>query len=254
VYFIPALLEDNAIGNAADPDYEANLMNRDAEIARGVRWGDWSVFAGQAFPSWTKERMTCKPFLIPDHWPRWRALDYGYVHPWVAGWATMDPATKRLYIYRAVEKSELTDTQQAALMNAMTPPDEKITVTYASPDMWARKTQGQKVFTSVDEYKDEGVILTKADNARLNGKQKIDRLLFDAMDGRPMIQIFEDYYPVFNCMETLVRDDKNPEDVKKVDGDDAFDMLRYILTNLKQPENKPQGKAAAHPAQGSRAI
>jgi hypothetical protein len=253
VYFIPAYLEDNAIGNAADPEYENRLMQRDAEIARALRKGDWSIFAGQAFPSWTKERIACKPFEIPEHWPRWDGLDYGFVHPWVAGWATVDPATKRLYVYRAVKKSELTDTQQASLMNSMTPPDERITVTYASPDMWARKTQGNKVFTSVDEYKAEGIILTRADNDRLNGKRKIDRLLFDAMDGKPMIQVFEPYYEVFNCMETLVRDDKNPEDVKKVDGDDPYDMLRYLLTNINRPANDNK-KQENHPLRSVKGL
>ena len=258
IYFIPAYLEDNAIGVSADPEYESRLMERDPEIARALRFGDWSMFAGQAFPSWTKERVACKPFEIPDHWPKWRGLDYGFVHPWVAGWATINPATKRLYVYRAVAKSELTDTQQAALMTAMTDQSERITVTYASPDMWARKTQGNKVFSSVDEYKAEGVILTRADNDRLNGKRKIDRLLFDALadDGksfRPMIQVFEPYYDVFKCMTTLVRDTHNPEDVKKVDGDDPFDMLKYLLTNMNQPEKKPQGKNQ-NPAKGVSAI
>lgn len=253
IYFIPAYLEDNQIGVSADPEYEDRLMQRDAEIARALRKGDWSVFAGQVFPSWTKERVACKPFPIPEHWPRWRALDYGFVHPWVAGWATVNPATKRLYVYRAVSKSELTDTQQAALMNVMTPPDEKITVTYASPDMWARKTKGAKVFTSVDEYKAEGVLLTRADNDRLGGKRKIDRLLFDAMDGLPMIQVFEDYYDVFKCMTTLVRDKDNPEDVLKVDGDDPYDMLRYLLTNINQPDKKAQTKQE-HPLKGVKSI
>lgn len=250
VFFIPAFLEDNAIGVSADPEYEDRLMQRDHEIARALRHGDWSIFAGQAFPGWTRDRIACKPFQIPDHWPKWRALDYGFVHPWVGGWATIDPTTKRLYVYRAVAKSELTDTQQAALMNAMTPPDERITVTYASPDMWARKTVGTKVFTSIDEYKAEGVILTKADNDRLNGKRKIDRLLFDALDGKPMIQVFEPYYDVFSCMTTLLRDGKNPEDVKKVDGDDPFDMLKYLLTNMNQPENKPKSGSNNHPGRG----
>jgi len=252
-YFIPAFLEDNKIGVAADPGYEERLMQRDAEIARALRYGDWTVFAGQAFPSWTRNRVACKPFEIPEHWPKWRALDYGFVHPWVAGWGTVDPTTKRLYVYRGVMKNELTDTQQAALMNSMTPPDERMTVTYASPDMWARKTQGNKVFTSIDEYKAEGVLLTRADDNRLNGKRKIDRLLFDALDGKPMIQVFEPYYDIFKCMTTLVRDDHNPEDVKKVDGDDPYDMLRYLLTNMNQPENKPQGKSR-HPAEGNKAL
>jgi hypothetical protein len=252
-YFIPAFLEDNQIGTARDPGYEGRLMERDAEVARALRQGDWTIFAGQAFPLWTKDRIACPPFEIPEHWPKWRALDYGFVHPFVCAWFTVDPATRRLYIYRAVMKSDLTDTQQAVLINEMTPADETINHTYASPDMWARKTQGRKVFTSVDEYRDEGVMLTRADDNRLSGKRKIDRLLFDAMDNKPMIQVFEPYYPIFRCMTTLIRDDSNPEDVQKVDGDDPYDMLRYGLTNTKQPENKPN-EQVKHPLAGVRGI
>jgi hypothetical protein len=154
-----------------------------------------------------------------------------------------------------VLKDGLTDTEQARLMNDMTPPDEKITATFASPDMWARKTSGTKIFTSVDEYKTEGIILTRADDNRLNGKRKIDRLLMDMMDGMPSIQIFEPYYDVFRCMTTLVRDDKNPEDVRKVDGDDPYDMLRYGLTNHNQKErNDSASQRFSHPLRGDNNI
>lgn len=264
IYFLLALLEDNQIGVAADPEYEDRLMQRNAEIARALRWADWSIFAGQAFPAWTKERVACKPFEIPQHWAKWRAMDYGFIHPAVMGWFTVNPKSQRVYVYRAVQVSNLSDEQQADLMNNMSPPDERYTVTYASPDMWASsaKKSGGRILTSVDEFKERGIILTRADNDRVNGVRKIDRLLFDGQDdehskgGRPMIQVFENYYDVFKCMETLVREDaqqgKNPEDVKKVDGDDPFDMLKYGLTNMKQPEQKNGDARKVHPAKGMR--
>ena len=110
----------------------------------------------------------------------------------------------------------------------------------------------------MDEFKAKGIILTRADNDRVNGVRKIDRLLFDGPDGLPMIQVFEEYYDVFRCMETLVREDamkgKNPEDVKKVDGDDAFDMLKYGLTNINQTPRKEGQAKPAHPARGIRSL
>ena len=259
VYFLPALLEDNQIGVAADPEYEERLMQRNAEIARALRFGDWSIFAGQAFPSWTKERVACKPFEIPAHWAKWRAMDYGFIHPAAMGWFTVDPKTQRLYIYRGVRVSNLSDEQQADLMNNMSPPEERYTVNYAGPDMWASTAKKSgKIRTSVDEFKEKGIILTRADNDRVNGVRKIDRLLFDGPDGLPMIQVFENYYDVFKCMETLVREDaqqgKNPEDVKKVDGDDPFDMLKYGLTNMKQPQQKNGQAMKTHPAKGMSSI
>lgn len=231
VYFIPAFLEDNQIGVARDPGYEERLMQRDPEVAKALRFGDWSVFAGQMFPLWVKERMICEPFDIPIFWPRWRASDYGLTHPWAAGWFTMDPDTKRIYVYRAIKQSGLTDRQQARIMQQMTPPEEQISGTYAGHDYWAKSGKGERVTTSVDEYRAEGIHLTKADTDRLNGVRKIQRLLVDMPDGKPGFQIFAPYYDVFGCMVSLIRDPHNPEDVKKVDGDDAYDMLKYGLTN-----------------------
>ena len=233
VYFIPAFLEDNAIGVARDPGYEDRLMQRDPQVAKALRWGDWSIFAGQMFPLWIEDRIACPDFDIPAWWPKWRALDYGLAHPFTCGWFTKDVQKNRIYIYLAVLQSGLTDTQQARLIKELTPPAEQISITYASPDMWSRKTAGTRIFTSVDEYKDEGVILTKADNDRLDGVRKIHRLLQDQPDDKPGIQVFSTYFGIFSCMATLVRAKNNLEDVEKVDGDDAFDMLKYGLTNTK---------------------
>lgn len=255
VYFIPAFLEDNQIGVSRDPGYEERLMQRDPEVARALRYGDWSIFAGQMFGTWIKDRMSCPEFDIPEWWPKWRAVDYGFDHPWTCGWLTLDPDKKRVYVYRAVLQSGLTDTQQARVIREMTPPEERIPFTYASPDMWARKTAGNKVFTTVDEYRSEGVFLTQADNDRLGGVRKIHRLLVDLPDGMPGLQIFEPYYPVFKCMESLVRSKTNPEDVEKVDGDDAFDMLKYGLTNTNPPARKPgDGPKRNNPLKGMRSL
>jgi len=230
-YFIPAFLEDNQIGVVRDPEYENRLMKRDPEIARALRYGDWSIFAGQAFPRWTKERIAVAHFDIHPTWPKWRAVDYGFTHPCAAGWFTMNLDNKRIYVYRAFKESGLTDKRQARKINQLTLPDENIPFTYASPDMWGKKNVDNKVTTAADQYKDEKIILYRADDHRINGKRKLDRLLADLPDGKPGLQVFDEYFRVFDSMPTLVRNERNPEDVLKVDGDDDYDMLRYGLTN-----------------------
>lgn len=243
IFFIPAFLEDNQIGVSRDPGYEDRLMQRDPQIARALRYGDWTIFAGQAFPTWTRERIACAPFDIPDWWPKWRALDIGFVHPAAGGWLTMDPDKGRYFVYRALLKSGLTDRRLAVLMKEMTPAGEGITHNYASPDMWNRKNVDDKVTTSADQFAEEGIHLTRADNDRRSGKRKIDRLLVDLPDDRPAIQVFEPYYEIFACMGTLVRSKGDPEDVEKVEGDDAYDMLRYGLSNLKPArKQEPRGR------------
>ena len=241
-YFIPALLEDNQIGVARDPGYEERLMQRDPEIAKALRWGDWTIFAGQMFPQWRREKIACTPFEIPTTWPKWRALDYGFTHPFSAGWFTVNPQTERVYVYRAFKQSGLSDEAQANMLRDLTPPTEQVNITYASPDMWARKSAELRVFTAVDVFTKKGVHLAKADNDRARGVQKIQNLLMPKLDGLPGLQVFENFYDVFNCMTTLVRDARNVNDVLKVDGDDAFDMLKYGLTNVSVMKEKTEQK------------
>jgi len=62
--FIPAFIQDNQIGVSRDPNYEARLMARDALVGKALLEGDWTVFAGQAFASWsyTDTRWTTRIF------------------------------------------------------------------------------------------------------------------------------------------------------------------------------------------------
>lgn len=243
--FVPAFLEDNPIGLERDPEYPNRLEARDPEVARALRFGDWSVFEGQAFPQWSRERHVIHPFMIPETWARWRSVDYGLVHPMCALWFAEEPDTGRLYVYRELHQSNLTDTQQARRILSLTPPEERIWFTYASPDMWSKKTVQDIITTSADEYMGEGVALTRADNDRLSGKRKIDRLLANGPDGKPMLQIFSTCTALIGTMPLLVRDEKRPEDVMKMDGDDAYDSLRYGLTSVagKKRKKKKQQKA-----------
>lgn len=249
-YFIPAFVEDNPIGLGRDPEYVERLEQRDPEIARALRYGDWTVFAGQAFRTWSRARHVVEPFEIDPTFTRWVSLDYGFVHPWVAYWWAKDPNNGRLYIYREAYYSGLTDRQQARKIKDMTAPDEQISFYFASPDMWARKNVANVVTTSADEYRQEGIVLTRADNDRLSGKRKIDRLLVDLPDGKPGIQVFDTCKNLTRVMPILVRAEKDPEDVEKVDGDDPYDAMRYGLTNTRVGSQKKKAEPSPMAAIG----
>ncbi len=230
--FLPAFLEDNPIGLERDPEYPDRLEARDPMVARALRYGDWLVFAGQAFPHWSRAKHVVEPFLIPENWPLWRGTDYGFAHPSVTYWFAQDPDTGRVVVYREMVQKEQTDRQQARNIDRFTPMDERIWFTYASPDMWARKNVKDFVTTSAEEYAAEGVILTKAINDRLQGKRNIDRALANGSDGKPMLQVFSTCTALIRNMPLLVRDKTHPEDVMKMDGDDPYDALRYGLSNM----------------------
>jgi hypothetical protein len=226
----------------AAPEYIRYLQGLTGPLAKAWRDGDLDAFEGMALPDWRPDDHVIAPFEIPYGWTRWRAIDYGFVHPFVCGWFAKDPANGRIIVYRVVRHQFLSDKFQALTILESTTPLEKIDITYASPDMWRRQAgdKGQ-VTTPADNYKDAGLMLTRADDDRINGKRKLHSQLADLPDGRPGLQIFSTCTSLIECLPSLVSDPHNPEDALKVDcdpatglgGDDEYDMLRYGLTNTK---------------------
>jgi len=255
VVFLPAFIQDNRIGLDRDPFYVDKLRKRNPVVARALLDGDWEAFEGQAFPELRYDQHVLeKPVLIQDHWPKWRAIDWGRVHPWVAGWFTRDVDTDRVYVYRMLRHSGLTDKQQAVLLRESTPDTEIISHTYAGHDLWGKKTIADKVLTTADEYADNGVMLSRADIARVSGKVKLHQLLAIKPDGSPGLQFFPNCAGIYECMVTLILDENNPEDVLKVDGDDEYDMLRYGCTNLKSEYVPEEQEPVENQLQGVKGL
>jgi hypothetical protein len=98
--------------------------------------------------------------------------------------------------------------------------------------MFAKKTAGDIVTSTADEYAKEGVPLTPADNDRISGKRKIHRLFRPIADGRPGLIIFETCVNLIRTLPTLPLDERNPEDIDTNAEDHLYDALRYGLTNL----------------------
>lgn len=228
-----------------NPEYQTWLDGLTGPLRKAWRDGDWDAFAGMAFPDWNHERHIIRLkdcFDIPYHWPKWRAVDWGYAAPFSCMWKAKNPDTKRQYTYREVYLAGMTDQQQAELIKSNTPPSEQINITYADPSMWTRKNQDGKVFSTADEYQKAGVTLTKADNDRKSGIRKMHNALADIGDGDPGWQVFENCPHLIEQMEGLALKE-GTEDVADEQEDHAFDADRYGFTNessIKEP--KPQQK------------
>lgn len=230
--FIFSTYKDNAFLNQ---DYREYLENLKGPLGRAWRDGDWDVFEGQAFPAWSYDshviRMADFP-EIPEHWVKWRAIDWGSAAPFCCLWFTKEPDSGRVLMYRELYQANLTVPQQARMIQDMTPPTEKISVTYADPSMWARNTIRDQVTSTADEYARLGVPLVKADNDRLSGKRKVDELLADLPDAEPGLKVRENCENFIRTFPVLTRDDLNPEDINTDEEDHAYDALRYGLSNI----------------------
>jgi hypothetical protein len=227
--YIQALPKDNPYLPAS---YWEALETLPEPLRSAWLLGDWSIFAGQALSSWRPEKHVIPPRELPSHWPRWRSIDWGYAKPWCCLWWAKDPDLNRMYIYREAYEVQLTDSQQARIIKEMTPPTEKISITYADPSMWAKKNVKNLVTSTAQEYQEEGVVLTRADNDRLSGKRKLDRALAPLPDGLPGLQVFNTCYNTVRTLPALPSDPNNPEDVDTRADDHPYDTLRYGLTNV----------------------
>lgn len=235
--FIPSTYRDNAFLN---PEYKTWLEGLAGPLGKAWRDGDFDVFEGQAFPAWDYEIHVVPMFEIPEHWMRWRAIDWGFAAPMCCLWFAKDPDTKRIIVYRELYRTQLTVPQQAGYILDYTPPLEKIMFTYADPAMWSRKTVGNRVISTADEYKDAGILLTQADNDRLTGKRKVDALLSNQLDGKPGLLIFENCENLIRTLPALTFDTNRIEDVDTEQEDHAYDTLKYGLTNYKLPQPTQQ--------------
>jgi PBSX family phage terminase large subunit len=234
-----------------NPEYEQWLDSLTGALRAAWRDGDWDAFAGMSFPMWNYEQHVIKSFDIPHDWPRWRAIDEGFAAPFCCLWFARDPYTRRIYVYRELYQAELTLEQQAQRILDMTQPNERIMFTYADPAMQQRKNRKGQVYSAFDEYRDNGIILTPADNDRISGKRKIDQLLSIQQDGEPGLQIFDHCRHVIEQLGNLARDKINPEDVDTTAEDHAYDALRYGQTNERRTQAAPkQHEEFRHPLAG----
>jgi hypothetical protein len=253
VYFIPAFIEDNVIGLERDPQYGVRLAQRDPEVARALLKGDWTIFAGQAFPQWRYDKHVTPYQELPPEWPMWRSMDYGWGHPFVTYWWKQNPLNGRRYLIRELAGIHMTDPEIIQAIKTASLPDERILFNFASPDMWAAQRADKVPTTAAQNFMQAGIILTRADDSRIPGKMKINNLLADLPDGQPGLVVFDTCPQLIKLMPTLVRDKLHAEDVKKFDaaegkfnGDDPYDAMRYGLTNYTLPQNMQPKRQPKH--------
>jgi len=249
-YFIPAYMSDNEIGMKRDPDYEKRLRQRDPDLAEALITGDWGVFSGQAFRQFDPAIHTCEPFEIPKHFPKWRAVDWGSYDPFCCLWFARDPDIGRIYVYREVYMAGLTDRQQAQMINANSPADENISITFGDPvSFWQSKNKDGVIYSSADQYRDNGVLLWQGDNGRISGKKKIDQALSLLPDGKPGLIIFRNCVNTIRTLPKLARSVSNPEDVADRQEDHCYDTIRLGFTNplMFTGKSKKNKKSSSNP-------
>lgn len=227
--FVPALPTDNP---HLDKSYYIMLNSLPDDLRRAWLLGDWNVFKGLAFKTFTKHKHVIEPFEIPDYWTRIIGIDSGYRAPFCALFGARNPDNGRVIFYKEIYETELTDRQQARRILDLSDARELKAIRYADPAMWSRKTQ-EFVTSSAEVFAQNGCFIRKGDNDRLTGKRKVDRMLNPLEDSLPGLMIFNTCPNLIRQLSQLVYDPNNTEDVNSRMEDHAYDAARYALTSIR---------------------
>lgn len=250
--YIPARLEDNPSMAKDDPGYEDRLLGLgSATLVKAMREGDWEIIEGAYFDCWSTRKHVIRPFEVPEHWTRFRSMDWGSFHPFaIYWWAAVsetyryeDPDTGDTYIiprdalvcyrewYGQKPNSapntgiKLTDKQLALGIKEREANDNCIdfAASPADPSMYI-ESGGP---SHAEKMSDEGVFLDEADNSRIPGWAEM-RARLVGEDGRPMIYFFNVCVHAIRTIPALMHDTHKPEDVNSKTEDHAGDAVRYM--------------------------
>lgn len=225
--FIPARLEDNPILRRLDPGYEKFLNSLPEKLRKAWRHGDWNCLEGAFFPEFDASIHVCDPFRIPTHWPRYRALDWGYwPDPWVCLWFASDE-DGRQYLYREASDHRMTPAQVVARINELSSEDPRFDdVLYADPSIFASKDG----ISTAEKFIEAGMVVVGADNSRVQGWMRCHEYLYSDGNKVPMLQIFSNCVRCIETLPLMIHDPKNPMDcLKNSQIDHHPDTIRYHL-------------------------
>lgn len=195
------------------------------------RWleGSWDIRGGQVYAEFDESIHCCNPFKIPEHWPRFVAMDWGYRHNAAAYWAAVGE-DGIIYVYREYSDSKKLASVVAKTLNDMSIGDpcrkwnNQLEV-YMPSDMWQHR--GQVNHTVADEFAQHGIQGIQANRAVEAGILRIQERLHP-VNGDVGLKIFKGYCPkLVRGMKIYSADEATGKPIKKED--DEVDALRYLV-------------------------
>ncbi len=139
----------------------------------------WVSAEGQVYADFDPDIHVIKPFDIPKEWTRYRAIDFGYMNPFVCQWWAVDH-DGRLYLYREIYMTKRTVKIHAEQIKGLTG-SEKITATFSDHDAEDRATLAEN-----------GIQTHAATKDISRGMQAVEERLKVQGDDKPRLFIFKD--------------------------------------------------------------
>lgn len=210
-----------------------------------------------------------EPIEIPDFWPKVLAIDWGFKANTIALWGAISP-NGRAYIYREYCIKQAQVAEWATEIGELARLDKNLKVVKLDTNAWDQRGEEKTIAEQFEQF--SKLRPEPASKGRISGKmlvqeylrwkqrpktsikeefdEKLSQLIFknrglDAYkeylarfapqpdeSNLPKLQIFETCRELIKIIPLCVYDEKNLEDVKEFNGDDAYDCLRYLIKGI----------------------
>jgi hypothetical protein len=110
--YLPATLYDNPDKEFVKT-YEATLLGMKPHQRQALLYGNWYFTTGSFFEEWDDAVHVRKAFAIPEHWPVFRSMDWGFKKPGCVHWWALDE-DDNLYCFHELTFRGQTDEEVAA--------------------------------------------------------------------------------------------------------------------------------------------
>lgn len=138
---------------ALPPEYAQTLASITGVLGMRLRDGMWVQAEGVVYDIWSDAVHMID--RMPDGWTAWRkirAIDFGYVNPFVCQWWAIDP-DGRMYRYRELYMTKRTVAEHAAKINLLSQ-GESYEATVCDHDAEDRATLKMAGISSINAIKD----------------------------------------------------------------------------------------------------
>jgi len=272
--FIRSRLFDNQILLKNDPKYVDRLRGLGSETLVAA-WldGDWSVVEGAYFPEFTTDRHVIEPFAIPEHWAKFRAMDWGSARPFAVNWYAVSAGD-----VEGINKGCLVQYREwygiRHDQNGQIEPNVglKLTAEEVAAGIREREGRNETLMGVLDPaaFSEDGgpsiasrmarapnfVVFTRADNKRVAARGAMGgwdqlRARLKGEDGRPMLLFFKTCQHTIRTLPALQHDKLKPEDVDSDGEDHSPDAVRYACMSRPYVAPLPTSK---EPPRGARTI
>jgi len=272
--FVFAQVEDNQALLQVDPDYIKRLDMLPETDRKALRFGDWTIFAGQFFREFSRAYHVLPARALEDisrepH-TRFLSFDYGYAQPASVGWYKLFAKCPvcggdhpLLVRHRELYSEGYTYEGLAEKILAMTPADETPAYAVADPAIWGdvQHHLAKAYKPKADEKKGEsgGEMMTRlflprfplyrADNSRIIGWGRVREYLklipTQAGGFCTKTMVTDNCRHFLRTIPGLIHDTEHVEDVDTAGEDHPADEWRYahmsrpILPRLPEPPKTP---------------